>query len=566
MNAELSFKLVIVDDDGKTTPVPLTRDEYTIGRQEGNVIRLTERNVSRRHARLFRTKGHWIIDDLGAYNGVFVNSVRVKERSAIKSGDTIQIGDYRLIFREVAEAEAEESVVIADAGEAIPSAPPPRLQSAVPGEQPKLIIINGPSPGMIVSLPDGDTVLGRGDTADVQIEDVSVSREHCKVELATDYCKLLDMGSSNGVRINGIPREEHYLQHGDTIEMGNILVRFVAAGAWDPLLEQLQLQAAAPAAAASRRALTIGLPLAILGLLIVVGVAVFLIGRGRTAQHQASEDVSPDELKTLSIDELIHRAQTSYNDEEWRKAISYAAEVLKYEPSNQRVKQIKESATFELEQQPSYDEGLKAYERKEWERAYRTFSKIGLESVYRSKPEVQEATSKFINQLMNEMYEAHEAKDWDKVEETAMVIESLPEVGDSQAREASRLLKEARRETGGGPKKTPAGTGAGTKKTGTPPVPTVVKKTNGTGTGGPSTEDAINEARKAILANDQQKCIAVLQKAKTSPNVLDLLATCYKGAKQMDRYYATLKRYVSKYPTGPKAEKYRKILQDAGQL
>ena len=40
------FKLVIQDDEGKTTVVPLIRDEITNGRKEGNTIRLTERNVS----------------------------------------------------------------------------------------------------------------------------------------------------------------------------------------------------------------------------------------------------------------------------------------------------------------------------------------------------------------------------------------------------------------------------------------------------------------------------------------------------------------------------------------
>ena len=46
------YKLIIEDDEGKTTVVPLIRDEITIGRKEGNTIRLTERNVSRRHAKL----------------------------------------------------------------------------------------------------------------------------------------------------------------------------------------------------------------------------------------------------------------------------------------------------------------------------------------------------------------------------------------------------------------------------------------------------------------------------------------------------------------------------------
>ena len=52
------YKLIIEDDEGKTTVVPLIRDEITIGRKEGNTIRLTERNVSRRHAKLVKQERH----------------------------------------------------------------------------------------------------------------------------------------------------------------------------------------------------------------------------------------------------------------------------------------------------------------------------------------------------------------------------------------------------------------------------------------------------------------------------------------------------------------------------
>ncbi|MBW2548259.1 MAG: FHA domain-containing protein, partial [Deltaproteobacteria bacterium] len=67
------YKLVISDDEGHATVVPLLRDEITIGRQEGNTIRLTERNVSRNHARLLRRNGSYVVEDLGSYNGVTVN-------------------------------------------------------------------------------------------------------------------------------------------------------------------------------------------------------------------------------------------------------------------------------------------------------------------------------------------------------------------------------------------------------------------------------------------------------------------------------------------------------------
>ena len=38
------MKLIIEDDEGRKTVVPFARDEISIGRLEGNTIRLTERN------------------------------------------------------------------------------------------------------------------------------------------------------------------------------------------------------------------------------------------------------------------------------------------------------------------------------------------------------------------------------------------------------------------------------------------------------------------------------------------------------------------------------------------
>src|SRR5215213_1314679 len=100
------FKLVIQDDEGKTTVVPLIRDEITIGRKEGNTIRLTERNVSRRHARIVRSNGEVQIEDLGSYNGIRVNNARIAERVSLRISDQVQIGDYKLYLK----AEGVEQV------------------------------------------------------------------------------------------------------------------------------------------------------------------------------------------------------------------------------------------------------------------------------------------------------------------------------------------------------------------------------------------------------------------------------------------------------------------------
>ena len=87
------YKLIIEDDEGHTTVVPLVKDEITIGRKEGNTIRLTERNVSRHHARLIRSNGTVFIEDLDSYNGVKVNGGKISARTTIREGDLVEIMD-----------------------------------------------------------------------------------------------------------------------------------------------------------------------------------------------------------------------------------------------------------------------------------------------------------------------------------------------------------------------------------------------------------------------------------------------------------------------------------------
>ena len=90
------FKLTIEDDEGKTTVVPVIRDEMTIGRDEGNTIRLTDRNVSRRHARLMRQNGSIYVEDLKSFTGVRVNGTKIAAATAVSESDQLQIGDYKI--------------------------------------------------------------------------------------------------------------------------------------------------------------------------------------------------------------------------------------------------------------------------------------------------------------------------------------------------------------------------------------------------------------------------------------------------------------------------------------
>ena len=146
------MKLIIEDDEGRKTVVPLIREEITIGRQDGNTIRLTERNVSRRHARLVKDNGSLLIEDLGSYNGVRVNGEKIAGPTKLKEGDLVEIGDYDLgiqgKFDAAADAKAASKMATVPPGAikapatakaasaplTAPPAPAPAPEAAVPPE------------------------------------------------------------------------------------------------------------------------------------------------------------------------------------------------------------------------------------------------------------------------------------------------------------------------------------------------------------------------------------------------------------------------------------------------
>lgn len=99
----MALRLIIEDEEGATTIVPLGDEEITIGREPGNTIQLTEQNVSRQHARLTPGPDGWVIEDLDSYNGVRVNGVLIEGSVTLNEGDVVQIGDYHLAITNNAE-------------------------------------------------------------------------------------------------------------------------------------------------------------------------------------------------------------------------------------------------------------------------------------------------------------------------------------------------------------------------------------------------------------------------------------------------------------------------------
>lgn len=98
------------------------------------------------------------------------------------------------------------------------------------GEFARLVITAGPRKGSEYTLTEPLTTIGRGSDNVLVIPDISVSRQHSRLERQGERWVVLDQGSGNGTRVNGKSVDRYPLQHGDEIEMGDTRVQFMEPG------------------------------------------------------------------------------------------------------------------------------------------------------------------------------------------------------------------------------------------------------------------------------------------------------------------------------------------------
>jgi len=325
------WKLTIEDDEGQRTELDLVGSSYTIGRSPDQQIRLTERNVSRRHAILKQIDQGWAIEDPGSYNGTYCNGDRVTtEPMPISPTDIVQLGDYRLELRDSTIDQ--------------PPAPAPQQRPD------RLVCVIGPVPGVEFALVGDRMSMGRAEEASISINHASVSRFHAELAALGDgRWEIIDKGSANGVRINGVELRQGILEPGDALEVGDVRLRFVAAGKfYRPRVDlNAQLPAVVPAGAHQGGFGKIAVAIGLVGVLIVVGVVMFTTSGTDTTSTATSGD--PMATSEAAAKVLFDEAAKIAEDD-----IEMAHRLLKRIPANSP---LRESDAFkELE-----DRWAKAY-------------------------------------------------------------------------------------------------------------------------------------------------------------------------------------------------------------
>ena len=94
---------------------------------------------------------------------------------------------------------------------------------------PTLEVRTGVAAGARLALDGRRVTAGRGDGCDLIVRDTTVSREHAAFVRRGDTWWVLDLGSTNGTRVNGLRAAEHPIAVGDRIELGDVVVELVEA-------------------------------------------------------------------------------------------------------------------------------------------------------------------------------------------------------------------------------------------------------------------------------------------------------------------------------------------------
>ncbi len=99
-----------------------------------------------------------------------------------------------------------------------------------------LAVVEGDDPHLAHRIQQHETLVGRSEEANFVIDDVEISKLHCKIRAEASVCALQDLGSLNGTLLNGKPLRRgasSRLRHLDEIQIGGTRLLLLTGRAID---------------------------------------------------------------------------------------------------------------------------------------------------------------------------------------------------------------------------------------------------------------------------------------------------------------------------------------------
>ncbi len=227
-------KMIVSIDGVVIKEVEISQERTTLGRRPYNDIVIDNLAVSGEHAvvHLHAASGIVEVEDIGSTNGTYVNGKAV-QRQALRNGDTIEIGKYKVRFLSEEENHNYEKTMVFKPGMVPPRAaaaavqtptsapmpmpPTPMPPHATPPQMAAIRVLSGAAAGREVLLTKVVTTIGKPGVAVA-----SITRRHHRFVLA--HVEGPEMPALNGAAIGSEPVT---LKNGDHLELAGTTMQFV---------------------------------------------------------------------------------------------------------------------------------------------------------------------------------------------------------------------------------------------------------------------------------------------------------------------------------------------------
>jgi len=217
--AEIGRRLqrAMEDDQLATVDGIVVPNDYTVHLNPDDMVLFADFVTT-----LCRQMEDWLIDLADERNYGFVDQVRVQ-----------MMGDERvpprniLVDAHIAELpgyspEEQESVQRTEVYRVVErtgSVPPKMLQ-----------VIAGENTSEVYLVRLQVTTIGRSHDNDIVLPEAEVSRHHARIEYRNGVFEIVDLGSTNGTTVNGMPVARARLKDGDVIGLGTTRLEVVPYG------------------------------------------------------------------------------------------------------------------------------------------------------------------------------------------------------------------------------------------------------------------------------------------------------------------------------------------------
>ena len=184
--------------------------EYRIGRDPAADIVLEDSRVSWRHAILRADGQSWVLEDLGSTNGTYVGTERTN-RIDIRSNCVVRLGnpDDGPVLRFEPQLPPEP----------VPAPAPPAAGMAYLPSVDRRPTARMPLPAKVMRI-------GRTPDNDLVVSDLGVSRKHAELRKSqSGRYQIVDLGSHNGIYVNGARVQQAELTEDDIISIGHATFR-----------------------------------------------------------------------------------------------------------------------------------------------------------------------------------------------------------------------------------------------------------------------------------------------------------------------------------------------------